>query len=245
MSYGLAVSAFNRAGHAARLARKAATYLGIFGCLALTGSLFATSGAARAADGDATAPRVVVAFGDSLTAGYNLPPGTGFPEQLERYLQSRGLNVDVRNAGWSGGTSFDGRAQLEPAVAAAGGSPDLVIVEFGANDALRGLEPALTRANLEAMLTTLRDRAIPVLLAGMLAPPNLGEDYGREFNAIYPDLAAQFDVALYPFFLDGVAAVPELNLADGIHPNEAGVGVIVERIGPLVERLLAGDPVIN
>lgn len=181
------------------------------------------------------AERTVVAFGDSLTAGYGLAQRDSFPAQLERYLAAAGHPVKVVNAGVSGDTTAGGRSRLawtlaEPA--------DLVIVELGANDGLRGIDPAETRRNLDAILTELGKREIKVLLAGMLAPPNLGSDYGGDFNGLFPELAEKHDVMLYPFFLDGVAAKPDLNQADGIHPNAAGVEIIVNKIGPYVIELL-------
>ncbi len=183
----------------------------------------------------AAAPARLMAYGDSLTHGYGLPAGETFPEQLEAALRDAGLDVTVINAGNSGETSAGGRARLDWALADA---PDAVILELGANDGLRGLDPAATYDNLDAMLTRLTSEGLPVLLAGMLAPPNLGREYGEDFNAVYPRLAEKHGVPLYPFFLDGVALVPELNQADGIHPNAAGVAVIVKRIAPHVIRLL-------
>jgi acyl-CoA thioesterase-1 len=184
----------------------------------------------------AAGPATIVALGDSLTAGYGLGAGDGFTDRLEARLKADGHDVTVVNAGVSGDTSKGGLARLDWSV------PDgtsLVIVELGANDALRGIAPAETRANLDAILTRLKERNIPVLLAGMIAPPNMGEDYGREFNPIYAELAAEHDVNLYPFFLDGVAGDPALNQADGMHPNAKGVDVIVDRIAPQVGQLLS------
>lgn len=187
-------------------------------------------------------PLYVLALGDSLTAGYELSPDYAFPVRLEANLRDAGLDVTVINAGVSGDTSSGGRARLEWAVSdVPDGKPDLAIVELGANDALRGIDPALTRENLEAIIAYFQVREVPVLLAGMQAPPNMGPDYAQEFDSLYPALAEQFDVALYPFFLDGVAANPDLNLADGMHPNEEGVDVIVTRIAPLVKTLLKAD----
>lgn len=197
-------------------------------------SLVAVAPAAHAAD-----EAVIVAFGDSLVAGWGLPADKSFPRQLEAALAARGVAARVVDAGVSGETTAGGRARLEWTF---DGHPDaaLAILELGANDgALRGLDPAQTEANLDAMLAALKRRDIPVLLAGMRAPPNLGADYVAAFDAIYPRLAARHGVMLYPFFLDGVAAVPRLNQADGIHPNADGVAVIVERILPFVLRALA------
>lgn len=187
-------------------------------------------------------PLTIVAFGDSLTAGYGLGPGEGFVDQLKAWLsgQMDGA-VTVVNAGVSGDTSAGGASRLAWALAGVpGGKPDLLILELGANDGLRGLDPALTRQNMVKMLTDLQQQDIPVLLAGMMAPPNLGPDYAADFNPIYPELAAEFDAALYPFFLDGVAADPKLNQADGIHPTADGVAIIVSKLGPVVLSLL--DP---
>ena len=177
----------------------------------------------------------IVALGDSLTAGYGLPPEDAFTTRLEARLKANGLDVEVVNAGVSGDTSKGGLARIDWSVP---DGSDLVIVELGANDALRGISPAETAKNLDAIIARLKERGIGVLLAGMLAPPNMGSEYETAFNAIYPDLAEKHGVALYPFFLDGVAAEPELNQADGIHPNAAGTGVIVERLSPMVDKLV-------
>jgi acyl-CoA thioesterase-1 len=184
-------------------------------------------------------PVKIVALGDSLTAGYGLGAGDGFTDRLQARLKADGLEATVVNAGVSGDTSKGGLARLDWSV------PDdttLVILELGANDALRGIEPAQTRANLDAMLTRLKARNIPVLLAGMIAPPNMGEDYGKAFNPIYGELASKHDVALYPFFLDGVAGEAALNQADGMHPNAKGTDIIVERIAPAVMKALGHNP---
>jgi len=200
--------------------------------LALAGALLAAN---PALGGGEPAPYTVVVMGDSLSAGYNLPPGAAFPERLEVWLEREGVPVAMVNAAVSGDTSAGGLARIEWAVTGNGGNkPDLVIVEFGGNDALRGFEPALTRSNIARMIEYLAARDIPVLLAGMRAPPNMGREYESEFNGLYPALAEEYGVHFYPFFLEGVAAVPELNLGDGIHPNEAGITVIVEMIGPHV-----------
>jgi acyl-CoA thioesterase-1 len=178
----------------------------------------------------------IVAFGDSLTAGYGLAANEAFPAQLQRALGARGVAATVVNAGVSGDTTTGGLSRLDWS---APDGTDAVILELGANDALRGIDPAVTRKTLDAILRRFRERKIPVLLCGMLAPPNLGEEYGRAFNAIYPDLAAQSGAILYPFFLTGVAADPRLNQRDGMHPTAAGVAVIVDRILPQVEELIA------
>ena len=178
----------------------------------------------------------IVALGDSLTAGYGLDAEASFPVRLEAALKARGHDVEVINAGVSGDTSRGGLERLDWAVP---DGTDAVIVELGANDALRGIEPGATRANLEGIVEQLVGRGIAVLIAGMQAPPNLGEVYATEFNAIYPDLAERYDVPLYPFFLAGVAAERKLNQSDGMHPNEAGVEAIVERMIEPVEALLS------
>lgn len=183
---------------------------------------------------------LVLAFGDSLTAGYGLPPGESFPDRLGQALEQSGLAVTIVNAGVSGDTSSGGRARLGWTLDGLDRPPDLAILALGANDALRGIDPAITRRNLNAMIETLKARDVPILLAGMLAPPNLGPDYGDAFNSLYPDLAAQHAVALYPFLLDGVAADPRLNQADGIHPNPQGVAKMVSALQPLVTACLQG-----
>jgi acyl-CoA thioesterase-1 len=188
-----------------------------------------------AGSGASAGPVTIVALGDSLTAGYQLAPGKGFPAQLEAALRAEGLDVTVVDAGVSGDTTAGGLARLDWSV---GPEANAVIVELGGNDALRGIDPAATRANLAAILDRLAERNLPVLLAGMLAPPNMGPEYGAAFKAVFDDLARR-DVLYYPFFLDGVAAVPELGLGDGIHPNEEGVRVIVERILPAAKALVA------
>ncbi|MPZ55862.1 MAG: arylesterase [Rhizobiales bacterium] len=202
----------------------------MFGCF--------VAGAAPIAKAQAVdQPVQIVVLGDSLTAGYGLPGTAAFPARLERALQAKGLKVAVANAGVSGDTASDGLARLDWSVP---DGTDAVILELGANDALRGINPAVTRQALATILRRLKERNIPVLLCGMLAPRNLGRDYGRAFDAIYPELAAAEAVLLYPFFLDGVATSPKLNLPDGMHPSEAGVDLIVARILPKVEDLIAG-----
>jgi len=186
----------------------------------------------------ARAETKILTFGDSLTAGYGLPKNESFPAMLQAALRARGIAATVIDGGVSGDTTAGGRARLDWSLAA---NPDFVIVELGANDALRGLDPAATEANLDAILTRLKQRGLPVLLAGMLAPPNLGEDYGKRFNALYPRLADRHKVALYPFFLDGVAMQAALNQGDGLHPNARGVAAIVDRITPYVMRLVQGE----
>ncbi|MCC0033499.1 MAG: arylesterase [Brucellaceae bacterium] len=184
------------------------------------------------APGSARAEPVrIVAFGDSLMAGYQLGPEEGFVPQLQKALDDQGIEASIGNAGVSGDTTSGGLARLDWSVA---DGTDLVILELGANDALRGIAPELTRQNLDAMITRLKDRGITVLLAGMIAPPNMGPDYGAAFNPVYADLAARHGLTLYPFFLDGVAATPALQLADGMHPNAAGVARMVDGILPVL-----------
>ena len=180
-------------------------------------------------------PTRLLILGDSLSAGLGLPEDESFPSRLGAALEARDHAVTIINAGVSGDTSAGGRARLDWVLA---DNPDAVILALGANDGLRGIDPAETRKNLTAILETLRERKLPVLILGMLAPPNLGKDYGEDFNAIYPELAEEYQTLLYPFMLEGVAANPALNQADGIHPNEAGVAVMVENIAPLAKRLL-------
>ncbi|HEY4344933.1 MAG TPA: arylesterase [Parvibaculum sp.] len=182
-------------------------------------------------------PFTIVALGDSLTAGYLLGPGDGFVPQLQKALRDKGYNnVVISDAGVSGDTSTGGLGRLDWGV---GPDTRAVILELGANDALRGVDPKLTRANLEEIITRLQKRKIPVLLAGMLAPPNMGADYGKNFDAIYPELAEKYGLVFYPFFLDGVAANDKLTLEDGMHPNPQGVAIMVKRILPKVEALIA------
>jgi acyl-CoA thioesterase-1 len=181
-------------------------------------------------------PVRIVVLGDSLTAGLGLPAQSTFPVKLQSSLKNKGIDAEISNAGVSGDTSSGGRDRLDWSVP---DGTDAVILELGANDALRGIDPKLTRDALEDILKRLKARNIAVLLCGMLAPPNYGADYAARFNAIYPGLAKQYGVPLYPFFLDGVAAEATLNQADGMHPTAQGVDVIVSRILPSVEALLA------
>ncbi len=187
----------------------------------------------------ASEPVRLLALGDSLAAGYGLPREDGFTEQLERSLRADGHDVIVINAGVSGDTTAGGLARLDWVVDSVGdGGPDAVIVELGANDGLRGIDPDVTYNNLDSIVSRLRERGLPVLIAGMRAPPNLGAEYVEAFDAIFPRVADKHGVPLYPFFLEGVAARPHLNLADGIHPNREGIAVIVERITPAVTQLV-------
>lgn len=187
----------------------------------------------------ATDMKSVVVFGDSLFAGYNLPQDRGFAPALQRVLAARGVKAQVFNAGVSGDTSAAGLQRLAFTLDGQSRKPDLVIVGLGANDMLRGLDPAATRRNLDAILVELKKREIPAMLTGMVAAPNMGADYARQFNAIYPDLAKQYQVPLYPFFLEGVITDRTLLLADGIHPNADGVVKIATAVGPLVAQQLA------
>lgn len=194
-------------------------------------ALFASVTTAQAQDD----PPNIVVLGDSLVAGYQLAPGEGFPEQLQIALDKKGIAAKIIGAGVSGDTTSGGLSRLDWS---APDGTDAVILELGANDALRGLPPETTRQNLKTLIEQLQERDIKVLLTGMKAPPNMGEDYANAFNPIYPELAEEHGVALYPFFLDGVAAEPNLNLEDGIHPNPVGVKVIVAKILPRVELLI-------
>lgn len=182
--------------------------------------------------------KLVVAFGDSLYAGYNLGPKEGFAPVLESLLEKRGIAAEVVNAGVSGDTSAAGLARLAFTLDGLPRKPDLVVLGLGGNDMLRGLPPKETRANLEAMLTELKKRDIPVLLTGMLASPNMGADYAKDFNALYPALAKQYGVGLYPFFLTDVIGKRELMLPDGIHPNAQGVTIVADHVAPMVAEAL-------
>jgi acyl-CoA thioesterase-1 len=181
-------------------------------------------------------PPLVLALGDSLTAGYGLKPGESFASRLETRLAERRPGARVRNAGVSGDTSAGGLARL-PRLLNAGPLPDLCLIELGANDAIRGIDPATTRANLDAILTELARRGVAALLAGMVAPPFLGR-YAEQFNAIFPELAAQHGVMLDPFFLAGVAGKPGFTLADGLHPNARAADIVAARLLPLVDAAL-------
>jgi acyl-CoA thioesterase I len=181
------------------------------------------------------APVRILALGDSLMAGFNLPADAAFPVRLERALKAEGYDVTVINAGVSGDTSAGARARLDWALA---DRPDAAIVELGANDGLRGLDPQLTYANLDAILARLEQDRVPVLLAGMRAPPNYGRRFEQEFGQIYARLASVHKVVFYPFFLEGVAGQPQLNQGDGMHPTAKGVDAIVAGILPAVKQLL-------
>ena len=181
------------------------------------------------------APVRLLVFGDSLVAGYNLPPDAAYPVQLEKALKAKGLDVTVLNAGVSGDTTAAAAGRLDWALA---DRPTHVLVELGANDMLRGLAPEQARANLDNILGKLKQAGLPTMLVGMLAAPNLGADYGKRFNGIYPDLAAKYGLPLYPFFLDGVAGDARLNLGDGLHPTREGVAIMVDRTLPHILRFL-------
>jgi acyl-CoA thioesterase-1 len=182
------------------------------------------------------APLKILMIGTSLTQGYGLPPGTEIPVVLEAKLKAAGIDASVINAGVSGDTSAGGLARLDWSLA---DRPNAAIVELGSNDALRGIDPMQTEKNLAAILAKLKADRIPVLLLGMQAPRNLGPEYARAFDPIYAQLAKQYGALLYPFVLDGVALNPKLNQADGIHPNPAGVKIVVERMLPNVMKLVA------
>lgn len=174
-------------------------------------------------------------LGDSITAGYGLPAADALPLLVQQQLQGAGIEAEVENAGVSGDTAAGGLARLDWAIQ---GTPDLVVVALGANDGLRGFDPADTKANLTAIVEKLQAKGTRVLLAGMLAPPNMGPDYAVSYNRIFPDIAEQQDVALYPFLLDGVAADPTLNQADGIHPNAEGARIVAARLAEALKPLL-------
>jgi len=177
----------------------------------------------------------ILALGDSLTAGYGLGPGDGFVDILQAHLDEKGFDVELINAGVSGDTTKGGLARLDWALF---DQPQRAIVALGGNDMLRGLSPEQSYDNLQAILQKLETENIPVLLAGMLAPANMGADYQTEFDSIYPKLADEFDVIFYPFFLDGVALEPTLNHPDGLHPNKEGVKIMADKITPYIQALL-------
>ena len=196
-------------------------------CAALTLFLSGNAALARSLN--------IVAFGDSLTAGYQLPPDEAFPARLESLARQKGLDLTITNAGVSGDTTADGLARLDWSIP---DGTDGVILALGANDALRGLSPEESRNNLDAMLARLKERKIPVVLAGIYAPPNMGKDYETRFNPIFADLAKTYGAPLYPFFLDGVVLDSKLKLEDGMHPNGEGTRVMAERFFPVFESFL-------
>jgi acyl-CoA thioesterase I len=190
---------------------------------------------AKPAFAEAGKPIKMVVLGDSLSAGLGLSASAAFPVRLQKALKAKGIDVDMINAGVSGDTTSGGRDRLDWSVPE---GTEAVILELGANDALRGLDPKVARVALTEILTRLQARKIAVLLCGMVAPPNYGADYSAKFNAIYPDLAKTFSVPLYPFFLEGVATDAKLNQADGLHPTAEGVDTIIKNILPTVEAFL-------
>jgi acyl-CoA thioesterase-1 len=202
--------------------------------LALAG--FAALIVAEPAAAQRNTPLKIVAFGDSLIAGYGLPVQDAFPAKLERALKARGHNIEIENAGVSGDTASGGLSRLDWSIP---DGTDAVIVELGANDMLRGVDPKVTRQALDEILAKLKARNIAVLLCGMRAAPNLGADYGRNFELIFDDLAKKYDTVYYPFFLDGVATQAKFALRDGLHPNAAGVDAIVAGVLPKAEELIA------
>lgn len=200
------------------------------------GGLLIFAAAVSSAMAETSKPIRIVAFGDSLTSGYGLRQSQAFPVQLQKELRAKGHNVVVSNAGVAGDTTAAGLARIDWAV---GDDADAVILEFGANDALRGIDPKVTRQNLEKILAKLAKRSIPVLLAGMRSPANWGDTYAADFDAIFPSLAKEHALGFYPFFLDGVVLNTKLNQDDGMHPNTKGVAEIVRQILPEVEELIA------
>jgi acyl-CoA thioesterase-1 len=217
----------------AAVERLARAFIGSLVALAALGAMLMTP--AAVAQTPAGHPIKLVVLGDSLSAGYGLPATEAFPVKLQKALKDKGIEVDLTNAGVSGDTTSGGLERLDWSV---GEGTEAVILELGANDALRGIDPKVPRAALTEILTRLKARHIKVLICGMLAPPNYGEQYAAQFNAIYPDLARQFDVPLYPFFLEGVAGDTKLNQGDGIHPTAQGVDMIVKAMLPTVEAFL-------
>jgi acyl-CoA thioesterase-1 len=184
----------------------------------------------------------LVGFGDSLMAGYQLPPGDGFPEKLQAALKAKGLDVTVANAGVSGDTTTGGLARIDWSVP---DGTDGVILELGANDALRGIAPEQSEKNLDQMITRLKERGIAVFLAGMMAPPNMGGDYAARFNPIYEKLAKKHGLTLYPFFLDGVVLDASLKLEDGMHPNSKGVDTMVQKMEPAITQFIGTLPTVK
>jgi acyl-CoA thioesterase I len=210
-------------------------FAGVRGVVAIAAIAVLATIPARAAAENGM-PLTIVVLGDSLVAGYGLAPGDSFPEQLQARLHLSDPAVEIVNAGVSGDTTAGGLARLDWSIPE---NAEGVILELGANDALRGIDPAATRQNLERILRRLDGRGQAVLLVGMLAPPNLGQEYGEAFRTIFTDLATNHEIPLYPFFLEGVAAKPALNLADGMHPNREGVAIMVDGMLPLVREFVA------
>ncbi|MDI4234359.1 arylesterase [Bradyrhizobium sp. Arg237L] len=195
----------------------------------------AATATAQGQSAGAAKPVKMVVLGDSLSAGLGLPANAAFPAKLQKALEAKGIKVDMTNAGVSGDTASGGRERLDWSVPE---GTDAVILELGANDGLRGTEPAVTRAALSDILARLKARGVAVLICGMVAPPNYGSDYAARFNAIYPELSKSFGVPLYPFFLEGVAADAKLNQADGMHPTADGIDIIVRNMLPTVEAFV-------
>jgi acyl-CoA thioesterase-1 len=208
---------------------------GVLGVVAVAAGVWLAAPGLHANEAGAREP-VIIAFGDSLTAGLGLAQSEAFPAQLEQALRARGQDVKIVNSGVSGDTAAAGLARLDWALPE---DASAVIIELGANDALQGLDPQATKAVLEKIITQVKARGLPILLAGMEAPRNMGKDYVAAFSALYPDLALRYDLVFYPFFLDGVALDDTLTLDDGLHPNAQGVARIVQGILPKVEELLA------
>ena len=209
---------------------KKALYLSLSGLLAVCFMLGASFKSVQA-----DSPQLIV-FGDSLVAGYGLPAEEGFTRQLQDRLTAKGVDIKILNAGVSGDTTAGGLARLEWTLAE---QPDYVMIVLGGNDLLRGLDPLATRRNLDQILSKLAARGIKTFLCGMLAPVNLGAEYGAEFNSVYPDLAQKYDLAFYPFFLQDVALVQRFNQRDGLHPNAEGVAKIIDGIMPLLQKFLS------
>jgi acyl-CoA thioesterase I len=203
--------------------------------IVLTTTLTAAGTAPALANPPVSGPIRIVVLGDSLSAGFGVSATDAFPAKLQKALRDKGIEIAMTNAGVSGDTASGGRDRLDWSVPE---GTEGVIVELGANDALRGTDPSVTRAALSDIVSRLKARGVAVLLCGMLAPPNYGSEYATRFNDIYPDLAKSFGIALYPFFLDGVAADAKLNQVDGIHPTPAGVDIIVKRMMPMVEAFV-------
>ncbi len=216
--------------------RQIGARFGGFNTVAAIVAVFALVGGA--ATPSAAETTRILALGTSLTAGYGLAEEDAFTGQLESALQDQGFDVEILNAGVSGDTTAGGLARLDWSLA---DNPDFAIVELGSNDGLRGINPDITRENLDAILTRLGQEGIPTLFTGMYAPPNMGDAYEAQFNSVFPELAEQHSLPFYPFFLEGVAGDPSLNLDDGIHPNPEGVSIIVEAILPYVIDLLGQD----
>lgn len=230
------------------MSRKLTTYAGglllLQGLAACSGEnnpqVLASETAAPAAGEttEATDTKLVLAFGDSLYAGYGVKSDESFPAKLEKALVSQGVGTEVVNAGVSGNTTAAALSRLAFTLEGLERKPDLAMISLGGNDMLRGIDPAETRANLTKICEELHRRGIPILLTGMIAAPNMGRDYVERFNAIYVDLAKRYDAVLYPFFLDGVILDRTLMLPDHVHPNPKGIDVIVGRVGPLVAKTL-------